>query len=243
MGQISSSMKRVFEKLRNRKWTIGFILLGTWLLVEITFLPFGDVLELQKKNPTETAFIKDYYESAKSKGKSGKWRQQWVRLEQIPLHVQNAVIISEDGTFWWHKGFDWFEFRESLRRNMMELRAARGASTITQQLIKNLYLSPSKNPLRKLKEWILTWWMETNLSKKRILELYLNVIEWGEGIYGIQAGSYYHFGKPVAVLSREEAARLAVVIPNPRKYKADPPSKFITRQSYIILKRMEARNL
>jgi monofunctional biosynthetic peptidoglycan transglycosylase len=155
--------------------------------------------------------------------------------------VINAVIVSEDGTFWAHHGFDWYELKESIGRNLEEGRAARGASTITQQLVKNLFLSPSKNPLRKMKEWVLTWWMEQKLSKSRILEIYLNVIEWGNGVYGIEAASWYHFGKSAELLSKNEAARLAAIIPDPTDHMADSDSQYVTRRSALILDRMEAR--
>jgi monofunctional biosynthetic peptidoglycan transglycosylase len=167
--------------------------------------------------------------------------QRWIPLSKIPKDVINAVIVAEDGTFWEHGGFDWFEFRESIERNLKEGRPARGASTITQQLVKNLYLSPSKNPLRKLKEWVLTWYMEQTLSKHRILELYLNVIEWGRGIYGIEVSAQAYFGKSASMLSRDEAARLAAVIPNPRRYRVDKETRYLEQRSQLILSRMAAR--
>jgi monofunctional biosynthetic peptidoglycan transglycosylase len=167
--------------------------------------------------------------------------QRWVSLRQIPQVAIDAVIVAEDGTFWSHGGFDWFEFRESLLRNIREFRFARGASTITQQLVKNLYLSSSKDPLRKAKEWILTWKMERTLSKARIVELYLNVIEWGNGVYGIEAAARYYFQKSVTELTREESARLAAIIPNPKRYRVD--SQYVLRRTRLILSRMEARGV
>ena len=210
---------------------------------EFGSLPFLDVIRLKHERPGETAFMRMHAEQARSKGTRFVRRQLWVSLNRIPRTAVNAVIVAEDGTFWSHGGFDWFEFRESVKRNLSEGRVARGASTITQQLVKNLYLSPSKDPLRKLKEWILTWWIELNLPKARILELYLNVIEWGPGIYGIEAASQYHFGKPSAELSREECARLAAVIPSPKRFKANAQRGFVPRYSRMILQRMEARGM
>ena len=164
-------------------------------------------------------------------------------MSEIPRDLVNAVIVSEDGTFWSHHGFDWFELKESVQRDIAEGRAARGASTITQQLVKNLLLSSSKNPLRKIKEWILTWWTEMKLKKSRILEIYLNVIEWGDGVYGVEAASYYHFAKPVQLLTREESARLAAIIPSPRRYTADSDVPYVLRRTELILERMTARGL
>lgn len=187
--------------------------------------------------------MREQMEQAASEGKPLKKDQRWIPLSSVPADAINAVIVSEDGTFWTHSGFDWFEFRESLERNVKEGRASRGASTITQQLVKNLFLSSSKNPLRKLKEWALTWYMERTLSKRRILELYLNVIEWGRGIYGIEAASQRYFGKPASRLSRDEAARLAAVIPNPRRFRVDQETRYVQRRSQLILDRMAARGL
>jgi monofunctional glycosyltransferase len=225
-------------------WLLSLLLVGvTWIVLEIATLPFGAIGRLKTTNPTETAFMRQHEKEARSEGRQFKKSQHWVSLSVIPKDAINAVIISEDGTFWSHSGFDWFEFRESIERNLKEGKAARGASTITQQLVKNLYLSPSKNPLRKLKEWVLTWYIEHTLSKSRILELYLNVIEWGAGIYGIDAASQRYFGKPAALLSRQESARLAAVIPNPKRYRVDKETRYLERRSQLILDRMSAQGL
>jgi monofunctional biosynthetic peptidoglycan transglycosylase len=187
--------------------------------------------------------MREYAARAKKENYPFHKKQNWIMLKSIPKDAVDAVIVSEDGTFWSHDGFDWFEFKESIERNFEEGRAARGASTITQQLVKNLYLSSSKNPLRKLKEWILTWYMEQQVSKSRILEIYLNVIEWGDGVYGIEAASQYYFDKPASDLNRDECARLAAIIPSPRKHRADVDSKYVLRRSKLILDRMEARGM
>ncbi|MCX6143891.1 MAG: monofunctional biosynthetic peptidoglycan transglycosylase [Ignavibacteriales bacterium] len=232
-----------FAWVRRHKFlTLIFILTG-WIVLEIVTLPFGDVRRLKTANPGETAFMREHEQQAIAEGKHFKKIQRWIAFSAIPKDAINAVIVSEDGTFWSHSGFDWFEFRESIERNMKEGRAARGASTITQQLVKNLYLSSSKNPLRKLKEWMLTWYIERTLSKQRILELYLNVIEWGWGIYGIEAASQKYFGKSASLLSREESARLAAVIPNPRRLKVDRETPYLERRSQLILSRMAAQGL
>jgi monofunctional biosynthetic peptidoglycan transglycosylase len=220
---------------------VTLIVVLAFVVEQVATLPFGDVASLAKMNPTRTAFMELQADLAKQNGKRFTVFQRWLPLKDIPKDVVNAVIVSEDGTFWSHQGFDWFELRESIGRNIEEGRAARGASTITQQLVKNLYLSPSKNPLRKMKEWILTWWMEQRLRKSRILEIYLNVIEWGDGVYGIDAASQYHFGKPAMLLTRDEAARLAAIIPDPRDHMAGSDSQYVVKRSALILDRMEAR--
>jgi len=245
MANIRDTIKRKAEPLlrwvRGHKWWTGLILLGTWMLLEVVTLPFGDVRRLKGAPPAETAFMRMHADKAAEEGKPWKKTQRWIPLSRISRDAINAVIVAEDGTFWSHSGFDWFEFRESMEKNVAEGRAVRGASTITQQLVKNLYLSPSKNPWRKLKEWILTWWMERTLSKQRILELYLNVIEWGRGIYGIEAAALTYFGKSASGLSREESARLAAVIPNPRIFRVDRETRYLSRRTQLILNRMAAR--
>ncbi len=232
-----------FAWIRAHKIKSAFIAIGIWLVLEFATLPYGQISDLKTANPGETAFMREHREQAEREGKPFRKTQRWIPLSRIPKDAISAVIVAEDGTFWSNSGFDWFEFRESLEKNVKEGRAARGASTITQQLVKNLYLSSSKNPLRKLKEWVLTWYMDQRLSKQRILELYMNVIEWGRGIYGIEAASQVYFGKPASTLSREECARLAAVIPNPRRFRVDNETKYLQRRSQLILNRMAARGL
>lgn len=235
--------RAVFAWVRTHKAGALSLVFGSWLVLELATLPYGQVGELKTKNPGESAFMREHREQAEKEGKPFKKVQRWIPLGRISKDAVSAVIVSEDGTFWSNSGFDWFEFRESIEKNVKEGRAARGASTITQQLVKNLFLSSSKNPLRKLKEWVLTWYMDRKLSKSRILELYLNVIEWGRGIYGIEAASETYFGKPASALSREEGARLAAVIPNPRRFRVDNTTRYLQRRSELILSRMEARGL
>ena len=213
------------------------------LILQIFFLPYRSIRQLKTTNAGETAFMREQAADAKKINHPFHKMQIWIPLQSIPKDAIDAVIVSEDGTFWSHNGFDWFEFKESVERNFEEGRAVRGASTITQQLVKNLFLSSSKNPLRKLKEWILTWYMEQQLSKSRILEIYFNVIEWGDGVYGIEAASRFYFDKSAPDLNREECARLAAIIPSPRKHRADVDSKYVLRRTNLILERMEARGM
>jgi monofunctional biosynthetic peptidoglycan transglycosylase len=214
-----------------------------FLVVDLLFLPFSEIEQLRTVNPRETAFMRQYRERLREQGKSVRISHQWVPLNSISQDLINAVIVAEDGTFWQHSGFDWFEFKESIERNVSEGKVVRGASTITQQLVKNLFLTPSKNPLRKLREWVLTWWMEQTLSKARILEIYLNVIEWGEGIYGAEMAARTYFSKSAAELTRGEAARLAAVLPNPNRRRPNSGSLLVERRAEIILSRMAARGL
>jgi len=224
-------------------WLAAAGIMVFWLGVELFTLPFDDIERLRSRNPAETEFMRLHAQRAQEKGRSFRSVQEWVRLNEVAPAVINAIVVAEDGRFWSHSGFDWFEFKESLLKNITQGRAARGASTITQQLIKNLYLSPSKNPIRKFREWVLTWWIERNLPKERILELYLNVIELGNGVYGVQAASREYFGKNVGELTRDEAARLAAIIPNPRRYRPEVQSRYVARRSGVILQRMTARGM
>jgi len=235
------SGRRLIAWCRNHWFWTLVILVFAFAGEQVVTLPYGSISSLAKKNPTHTAFMEQQAEQAKREGRRFSVLQKWIPLKDIPRDVINAVVVAEDGTFWSNQGFDWYELKESIGRDFAEGRWARGASTITQQLVKNLYLSPSKNPVRKIKEWILTWWMNRELSKTRILELYLNVIEWGNGVYGIEGASWYYFGKPAGQLSRIEAARLAAIIPDPEDLSADSDEEYVLRRTDIVLQRMEAR--
>jgi monofunctional biosynthetic peptidoglycan transglycosylase len=169
--------------------------------------------------------------------------QRWVPLSRISKNLTDAVIVAEDGMFYSHGGVDWFEVKESIEKNIDKRRAVRGASTITQQLAKNLYLSTSKDPIRKFRELIITLLLEHQLGKNRILEIYLNVIEWGRGIYGVEAAAQTYFGKSSGSLSMDEAVRLASVIPSPLRHKPNESSRYVLRRKEIVLRRMQGRNL
>ncbi len=236
-----SPLRRLIAWSRHHPWKTAAILLCLLLLEQVVTLPFADVSALATRNPGTTALMEERAAVLRSEGKKFRTMQHWTSLNKISPDLVNAVIVAEDGTFWSHHGFDWFELKESVQKDIEEGRAARGASTISQQLVKNLFLSSSKNPFRKMKEWILTWWMETQLKKSRILEIYLNVIEWGNGVYGAEAASVDYFGKSADTLTREEAARLAAIIPSPRRHEADADLPYVLRRAELILERMSAR--
>jgi len=191
---------------------IGAMLLGGAVLVYVASAFFYDnVAELQKKNPTKTAFMAHREIEWEFKGlKNKKIYQVWVPLSKISPYMVKAVLIAEDDKFYSHEGFDFEAMQKALEKDIKLGKFKYGGSTISQQLAKNLFLSPTKNPLRKAKEVILTWRIENNLSKRRILELYLNVIEWGNGVFGAEAAARYHFGVTAAALGPEQAARLAL---------------------------------
>jgi len=159
-------------------------------------------------------------------------------LTRLSPHLQKAVILSEDASFYQHRGFDWEGLKEALERNVDRGELRRGGSTITQQLAKNLYLSPAKTLLRKGQEAFLTWELERRLSKKRILELYLNVAEWGQGVFGAEAAARHHFGKSASDVSPAEAALLAALLPSPRRYDPNRLTPYLAKRQAQILQRM-----
>jgi monofunctional biosynthetic peptidoglycan transglycosylase len=212
------------------------------LVAELSTIPWFGVPGLKTENPAETALMRQRKSEAEREGKPLKIVQRWIPLSRIPPHVINAVIVAEDGTFYSHGGFDWYEVQQSIEKNVQEKRPARGASTITQQLAKNLYLSTSKDPIRKAKEALITLLLEYHLEKSRILELYVNLIEWGRGILGIEAAAQTYFGKSASGLTVEEGARLAAVIPSPLRHRPDSDSRYTLRRTQIVLGRMSGRN-
>jgi len=193
-----------------------------------------DVSKLKKENPKKTSFMKYREREWQETGRQIRIRQQWVPLVRISPYLIKAVIIAEDDKFWSHEGFDFEAMQKAMEKDLKARKFRIGGSTISQQLAKNIYLTPAKNPLRKMKEAILTWRIERSLSKKRIIELYLNVVEWGEGIFGIEAAARYYYGKPASALGPEEAARLAVVLPNPRKFNPLGNSRYVAKRAGII---------
>lgn len=233
--------RRIAAWVRSNKLKAVLIVAGVFVVYEVLTIPWFDVPRLRKINPTETALMRQRRAEAEAAGKLYTLRQKWVPLHRIPRHVINAVVVAEDGTFWEHGGFDWYEFQQSLKKNWERKRLVRGASTITQQLAKNLYLSTSRDPIRKIKEWIITWLLEAYLDKERILELYLNVIEWGGGIFGIEAAAQAYFHRSAATLTPEQAMRLAAVIPSPLRHKPTDNSRWVSYRRYIVYQRMMGR--
>jgi monofunctional biosynthetic peptidoglycan transglycosylase len=207
-------------------------------VVAYVYLTLPDVRVLARTNPTSTAFMTLRQAEAEHAGRTLRRRHQWVRYSRISKNLQRAVLVAEDSRFWEHEGVDLEEIRKSIEINIERGGAVRGASTITQQLAKNLYLSPSKDPLRKLKELIIARRLEAALPKARILEIYLNVIEWGDGIWGAEAAARTYFGVPASALSREQAALLAGAIINPRVLNPARPNRRLLSRQRIILGRM-----
>jgi monofunctional biosynthetic peptidoglycan transglycosylase len=222
---------------------ILILVIGFFVLDSGRYFIYPDIAYLKKNRPEKTAFMKYREKDWEKKGMKKKVRNIWVPLSQISPYVTKAVIIAEDDKFWSHEGFDFEAMQKALEKDIKKKKFKAGGSTISQQLAKNLYLSPSKNPVRKIKEAIITWRMERNLSKRRIMELYLNVAEWGDGVYGIEAAARKHYGKSAASLSAREAAVLASVLPSPRRYKTDGTSRYVGNQSERIYQIMVRRGI
>jgi monofunctional biosynthetic peptidoglycan transglycosylase len=217
---------------------VGAVSAGAFAVIAYVYITLPDVRSLATTNPTTTAFMELRAREARAQRRPVRRVQQWVPYTRISQHLKRAVIVAEDSAFFEHEGIDLEEIKESIRTSVERGSPIRGASTITQQLAKNLYLSPSRDPLRKLRELIITRRLEVALPKARIFEIYLNVIEWGEQIWGAEAAARTYFGVAAAALSREQAALLAGAIINPRVYSpAHPPRRLLGRQR-IILARM-----
>lgn len=204
------------------------------------YLTLPDVRVLRTTNPATTAFMELRAREAARRRVPASREQRWIPYARISQNLKRAVLVAEDSRFWTHEGIDFEELRQSMEVNWERGEFARGASTITQQLAKNLYLSPSKNPIRKLRELLITRRLEAELSKQRILELYLNVIEWGDGIWGAEAASRRYFRKSAADLTPQEAALLAAAIINPRVLDPAHPTTRLRRRQQMIARRMGA---
>ncbi len=197
-----------------------------------------DVASLARRNPSTTAFIDRYRAQQRAAGRDDRVQRTWTPYAAIAPSLKRAVLVAEDINFFSHRGFDVGEIRGAVTKALEEGEAPRGASTITQQLARNLWLSPSRNPLRKLEEAILTWRLERTLPKRRILELYLNVVEFGPGVYGAEAASRRYFGKSAADLRDDEAAQLAASLPSPVTWHPGSVQRGYQRHVESISRRM-----
>jgi monofunctional biosynthetic peptidoglycan transglycosylase len=182
-------------------------------------------------------------EKLREKGKKYRIDQRWVPYSKISPYLIKAVLIAEDDKFWNHEGFDYEAIQKAIEKDLKAKKFKFGGSTITQQLARNLFLSPEKSLTRKFSEAVITWRMEKVLSKKRILELYLNVAEWGEGVFGAEAASRHYYGKSSSELSPEEAARLAAILPNPRRYRPIGDQRYVINRSNLIYNIMIRRGI
>ncbi len=229
-------------KRKHSKWfalTLSLVLISCLLC----YLLVPNPSKLKKENPKKTALMEYREKASKEKRKSYRVYQVWTSFSKISPYLVKAVLIAEDDKFWKHEGFDYEAIQKAIEKDLKAKKFKVGGSTITQQLARNLYLSPEKSIIRKISEAIITWRMEQTLSKKRILELYLNVVEWGDGIFGAEAASRRYYGKPSSELTPGEAARLASVLPNPRKYNPLGDQRYVLNRSNLIYSIMIQRGI
>lgn len=230
-------MKRV--GLWSRRLMLGLLAFALlWLL-----WLFGWVLWWKWVNPGTTRFMEIRLEELQTKDPQARLKKEWVEYRQISSHLKRAIIASEDAKFVDHEGFDWEGIQRAIEKNQRKGRVVAGGSTISQQLAKNLFLSPAKTPWRKAEEALITLMLEATWDKQRIFEVYLNVIEWGNGVFGAEAAARHYYGIPAARLAPEQAARLAGMVPNPRFYDRNRNAPGLSRKTAIILARMPSAGL
>jgi len=223
---------------RTLAWA-GGCLLGAAALAAVYLSWLPDVTELRSSNPMTTQYVRIYVQRMLRTGNKPAVSMRWVPLEEISPNLQKAVLIAEDDRFYRHRGVDWESFEGAIRYNWSKRKFARGASTITQQVARNLFLSPSRSPMRKLKETLIARYLERELGKPRILEIYLNIAEWGEGVFGAEAASQAYFGRHASDLSVEEAVDLAMALPSPYERNPDKPaSEQLLKLRELYLERM-----
>jgi len=222
----------------------SFLILAAFLVLDTgRYFFYPNIADLEKDRPGKTAFMEYREEVWQAKGIKKKISTSWVPLSQVSPYAVKAVIIAEDDKFWSHEGFDFEAMQKALEKDIKKKTFRVGGSTISQQLAKNLFLSPAKNPIRKIKEAILTWRIERQLSKRRIMELYLNVAEWGDGMFGIANAARRYYGKSAGSLGPREAAELAAALPNPRRFNPDKNSRYATNRAERIYQIMVRRGI
>ena len=230
-------MKRAF------RWLARIVLALVALFVVVQAWFFVHILVYKHRPPEDTAFMRHRLEGLREKDPRALLRYQWVPYNRISNNLKRAMIAAEDAKFVEHEGFDWEGIQLALDKNWKRGKTVAGGSTITQQLAKNLFLSPSKNYLRKGEEALITLMLESSMDKERILELYLNVIEWGSGVFGAEAAAQRYFGVHASDLTAEQSARLASMAPNPRFYERNQGAPGLMKKIGIIRARMGSAEL
>ncbi len=226
-----------------RRWTWRLLLAPVVLVLAYQAWVIGHLGFWKYFNPGTTSFMALRLDELRRSNPRADLRYYWVPYQRISPHLKRAVIAAEDDGFVDHEGFDWEGIQKALEKNQRRGKLVAGGSTITQQLAKNLFLTPSKSYLRKAEEALITLMIEWLWDKQRILEVYLNVVEWGNGIFGAEAAARRYYGTSAAQLSPEQAARLAVMLPNPRKFERAGISPYVARRTAVILRRMAAADV
>ncbi len=220
----------------------GFLARGIVIFIGLLFVYqlwiFLHICWWIKFNPSSSAFMEDRLEVMQEKNPDIELRYKWVDYPKISMNLKRAVVASEDSKFLDHEGFDWEGIQKAYEKNLKKGKIVAGGSTISQQLAKNLFLSTKRTPWRKGEEVIITLMLENMLSKRRILEIYLNVIEWGNGVFGAEAAARHYYKTSAANLNGGQAAKLAAMIPNPRFYDAHKSTRYLSRRTATIQARM-----
>jgi monofunctional biosynthetic peptidoglycan transglycosylase len=222
------------------RWVLRGVLLAVIALVMVQFWFLVHIWYWVDHNPGTTAFMESRLTALRLKDPRAALKHHWVPYQRISLHLKRAIVAAEDAKFLEHEGFDWDGINKAYERNLKKGRIVAGGSTISQQLAKNLFLSGERTWWRKAQEAVVTVMIEAILSKRRILEIYLNVIEWGNGVFGAEAGARYHFGVSCAELSPAQAAQMAAMTPSPRRYAPGRETAYLARRTEVILSRMAA---
>jgi monofunctional biosynthetic peptidoglycan transglycosylase len=235
------------KKTNSKTNGVGFYIKRTLTLLILFVLIYQLYLFLQicwwiKFNPHSTAFMNDRLSIIQEKKPEAKLQYQWVNYNQISNHLKRAVIAAEDSRFTEHNGFDWEGIQKAYEKNLKKGKIVAGGSTISQQLAKNLFLSSKRTPWRKIQEVIITVMLETVMSKQRILEIYLNVIEWGNGVFGAEAAAKHYYKSNAKSLNTFQSAKLASMIPNPRFYDQHQNTRYLSRKTNTIVSRMRLVN-
>lgn len=214
------------------------LLLALVLVVLYQLWIFMHILWWVEHNPSSSAFMRTSLATLRQDNPDATLKHQWVEYQKISRNLKRAVIASEDAKFVGHEGFDWDGIQKAYEKNWQKGKIVAGGSTISQQLAKNLFLSTGRTPWRKLEEAAITWMLERMMSKRRIFEIYLNVIEWGNGVFGAEAAARHYYKTSAANLSTAQAAKLAAIIPNPRYYDKHREARGLIRKAGIIESRM-----
>ncbi|MBN9123989.1 MAG: monofunctional biosynthetic peptidoglycan transglycosylase [Nitrosospira sp. 56-18] len=229
------------KMLKRWLWRLFLLLVGLALMYHAWIL--GQIAYWNHYNPSSSAFMRARLDLLREKDRAAVLRMQWVSYELISPNLKRAVIAAEDGKFLQHEGFDFEAIQRAYEKNLEKGRLVAGGSTISQQLAKNLFLSGEKTPWRKLQEVIITFMLENVMPKRRILEIYLNVIEWGDGVFGAEAAMRHYYGASAASATTEQAARLAAIVPNPRFYDRNRTTPGLRKKTAIILRRMPSAQI
>jgi monofunctional biosynthetic peptidoglycan transglycosylase len=226
-----------------KRWFWRMFLFFIVAISAYQFWIFSQVVYWNYFNPSSSAFMQTRLEALRKKNTEATLRTRWIPYEQISPHLKRAIIAAEDAKFLEHEGFDLDAIQKAYEKNLKKGKLIMGGSTISQQLAKNLFLSSDKTPWRKLQEAFITLMLEKVMSKRRILEIYLNVIEWGNAVFGAEAAARHYYGISASSVSREQAARLAAMVPSPQFYDKNRNTAWLSKKTRMILRRMASASI